>query len=75
MYDRAVREINATESRARAAAPLRTELAAVLGCGPTNSSQGNDMPLEPSVTNIADLNPAWPAPADPKSTATTISAN
>lgn len=25
------------------------------------------MPLETSVTNIADLNPAWPAPADPKS--------
>jgi hypothetical protein len=33
MYSRAVSEINATESRARAAAPLRTELAAVLGCG------------------------------------------
>lgn len=33
MYERAVKEINATESRARAAAPLRTELAAVLGCG------------------------------------------
>lgn len=25
------------------------------------------MPLEPSVTHIADLNPAWPAPADAKS--------
>lgn len=34
MYDRAVKEINAVESRARAAAPLRTELAGVLGrCG------------------------------------------
>lgn len=30
-YDRAVKEVNATESRARAAAPLRTELAGLLG--------------------------------------------
>jgi hypothetical protein len=30
-YARAVKEINATESRARAAAPLRTELAGLLG--------------------------------------------
>jgi hypothetical protein len=32
-YDRTVSEINKTESRARAAAPLRTELASLLGCG------------------------------------------
>lgn len=31
-YGRAVKEVNATESRARAAAPLRTELASLLGC-------------------------------------------
>lgn len=33
MYARTVSEINKTESRARAAAPLRTELAGMLGCG------------------------------------------
>lgn len=33
MFNQAVREVNAVESRARAAAPLRTELAGVLGCG------------------------------------------
>lgn len=34
VYARAVKEINATESRARAAAPLRTELAQLVGrCG------------------------------------------
>lgn len=32
-YDRTVREINATESRARAAAPLRTDIGQVLGRG------------------------------------------
>lgn len=33
MYRQTVKEINATESRARAAAPLRTELASLLGRG------------------------------------------
>lgn len=32
MYNAAVREVNRTESRARASAPLRTELAGLLGC-------------------------------------------
>jgi len=32
MYNAAVREVNRTESRVRAAAPLRTELAGLLGC-------------------------------------------
>jgi hypothetical protein len=32
MYQQAVQEVNRSESRARAAAPLRTELAAMLGC-------------------------------------------
>lgn len=40
MFNQAVREINATESRARAAAPLRTEIASVLGCGGSNFYRG-----------------------------------
>ncbi len=40
MYRQAVKEINATESRARAAAPLRTELAGLLGRCPGNFMNG-----------------------------------
>jgi hypothetical protein len=40
MFNQAVREINATESRSRAAAPLRTELAGVLGCGVNDFYRG-----------------------------------
>jgi len=40
MYRQAVKEINATESRARAAAPLRTELAGLLGRGVRNFMNG-----------------------------------
>lgn len=40
MYARTVSEINKTESRARAAAPLRTELAQVLGCRDFDIARG-----------------------------------
>jgi hypothetical protein len=38
MFNGAVREINIVQSRSRAAAPLRTELAGVLGCGSYHSN-------------------------------------
>lgn len=41
MYGRAVNEINATESRARAVAPLRTEIAQVLGCSDFDIYRGH----------------------------------
>lgn len=40
MYDRAVKEVNRNESRARAVAPLRTELACMLGRDRTGSYGG-----------------------------------
>jgi hypothetical protein len=40
MYGQAVKEINATESRARAVAPLRTEIAQVLGCDGSDFYRG-----------------------------------
>lgn len=40
MYARAVAEVNRNESRARAVAPLRTEIAAVLGCGRNDFYRG-----------------------------------